>query len=180
MKVKPPAPEDIAPEIGVTAAFRQAMRGIASTVSVITTRHGDVPCGVTVTSVTSVAMSPPTLLVCLHRQGSLRDRLATTKTFCVNVLRENHQHVSQAFAGGLPQHERFSVANGGWGEEHGVPYLTDAHCAIFCSVEGTLDWGTHTIFLGGVRRVRLSERGAPLLYFDGQFARLDPPAERPR
>ena len=53
-----------------TRAFKNAMRHLAAAVSVVTTGRGDQRTGFTATSVTSLSMEPPALLVCLNRQSS--------------------------------------------------------------------------------------------------------------
>lgn len=175
-----PSVQAAPPEDGdVGDRFRHAMRRIASTVTLVTTCNGTVPYGATATSVTSVAMTPPSLLVCLHQQGAVRNRLAGSRSFCVNILKEGQEDLSRAFAGGLTQEQRFQAFGDQWGEEDGIPFLLNAQCAIFCSTEQALDWGTHTIFLGGVRKVRLGSKTGPLLYCDGGFARLERSSAQP-
>ena len=46
---------------------------LTSAVSVISTRHNTIRHGITVTSVTSVSMNPPSLLFCINRAASLHD-----------------------------------------------------------------------------------------------------------
>ncbi len=53
--------------------FRKAMRRLTSAVSVISAMHDGVRHGITVTSVTSVSMAPPSLLFCVNRAASLHD-----------------------------------------------------------------------------------------------------------
>jgi flavin reductase (DIM6/NTAB) family NADH-FMN oxidoreductase RutF len=160
----------------VADAFRHAMRRMAATVTIVTTSSAGLRCGVTATSVASVSMSPASLLVCLHRQGFVHARLAGASAFCVNVLRAGQEDLSRAFAGGLTQQERFSAFADRWNEEDGIPFLQDAQCALFCSAEHAVDWGTHTVFFGSVRKVRLAGSVSPLLYCNGGFARLEPAA----
>lgn len=167
------------PSGDVAEAFRHAMRRMAATVTIITTSNGGLRCGVTATSVASVSLSPPALLVCLHRQGFVHARLAGASAFCVNVLKAGQEDLSRAFAGGLTQQERFSAFADRWNEEDGIPFLQDAQCAILCSSERAVDWGTHTIFLGSVRKVRLAESISPLLYCNGDFGRLEQGVEQP-
>jgi flavin reductase (DIM6/NTAB) family NADH-FMN oxidoreductase RutF len=48
-------------------AFKGAMRHLAAAVSVVTTGRGEQRTGFTASSVTSLSMDPPALLVCLNR-----------------------------------------------------------------------------------------------------------------
>ena len=57
----------------LTTAFRDAMRRMASTVTIITATDFGRHHGMTVTAVTSVSMDPPSLLVCLNNRTRLHD-----------------------------------------------------------------------------------------------------------
>ena len=57
----------------LTMGFRDSMRRIASTVTIITATDHDRHHGMTVTAVTSVSMEPPSLLVCLNNRTRLHD-----------------------------------------------------------------------------------------------------------
>ena len=152
----------------VVAAFKQAMRGIASTVTVITAGDGSRHHGMTATAVTSLSMEPPALVICLNRATLLHDIMRTSRRFCVNVLTEEQADISAAFSGALPPAERF--AQGTWAySEQGLGYLIDAQASIFCEKAAALPYGTHTIFIGEVREVVLGDRQAPLIYKNAAY-----------
>ena len=48
--------------------------------------------------------------------------------------------------------------------------LSDAQSSISCRIEGSLDIGTHSLFIGVVERVTNDERIDPLVWVDGCFA----------
>ena len=48
----------------------------------------------------------------------------------------------------------------------------DALVSFDCRVVKTLTHGTHTIFLGQVEQILVGQKGKPLLYSDGQYAKL--------
>ena len=50
--------------------------------------------------------------------------------------------------------------------------LIDALVSFDCRVVKSLVHGTHTIFLGQVEQVLLGKKGKPLLYSEGQYAKL--------
>lgn len=165
---KPAFGEPLTP---VALEFRQAMRRLASTVCIATTHTLDGPIGMTMTSVTSVSMDPPTLLICVHRSSRLADILRVGSTFCVNLLQSSQHMIASAFGGSLSVAERFSV--GMWNvEEPLAPCLEDAQANIFCKVEGCAGAGTHIVVVGHVEEVRLFGDPAPLIYSDGRYAAL--------
>jgi len=153
----------------LTEGFRSAMRRLAATVSIVTAPPR---VGMAATSVTSLTLEPPALLVCVNRGTTLHPHLDRIGAhFCVNVLAGSHGDLSMAFGGKLPQEERFRKGEWEEGENH-VPYLIDAQANLFCVVDGLMDYGTHTIVVGRVAAVRLHGAVDPLIYGDGRYARL--------
>src|ERR1700689_4892587 len=117
-------------------SFRQAMRQLASGVSVITHGDGEYRTGLTATSVSSLSAEPPALIVCVNRSASLYARLGAGDLIGVNVLAADHAEIADRFAGrgGLKGAERF--AEGHWvTTPDGVWLLADAIAAFECEVE---------------------------------------------
>jgi flavin reductase (DIM6/NTAB) family NADH-FMN oxidoreductase RutF len=145
--------------------FRLAMRRLAATVSVVTTLEDGIRYGMTATSVVSVSMEPPSLLVSINRGASIHDPLLRRGRFCVNLLLNKHQLCSDAFAGKLTVSERFDV--GTWHHDHELPFLADALANVFCMVDRTLEYGSHTIVIGRVLDARVAHPIEPLIHLDG-------------
>lgn len=152
----------------LTMGFRDSMRRIASTVTIITSSDHDRHHGMTVTAVTSVSMDPPSLLVCLNNRTRLHDIMGQARRFCVNVLHNEQAELSAAFSGALPPEERFE--KGAWRKaEDGLGFLEDAQANIFCRKVAAIPYGTHTIFIGDVVEVRLGEAVEPLIYQNATY-----------
>jgi flavin reductase (DIM6/NTAB) family NADH-FMN oxidoreductase RutF len=158
-------------------AFRDAMRRMASTVTIITATDRERHHGMTVTAVTSVSMEPPSLLVCLNSRTRLHDILVQARGFCVNVLHHEQAELSIAFSGALPAEERFD--KGVWRKTgDGLGYLIDAQACLFCRKVAAMPFGTHTIFIGEVTEVRLGEVVEPLIYQNASYRVSSPPPTR--
>ena len=150
------------------AAFRDAMRRFATTVSIISCSSGGCRYGMSATAVASLSVDPPSLLVCVNKSTATHRVLSRGGRFCVNVLRSFHSQLSQAFSGKLKGEDRFSV--GAWRDtEEGLPYLTDAQANLFCEMDRITDYGTHTIFIGRVSSAIVHADVDPLLYQDGKY-----------
>ena len=148
--------------------FRQAMRRLTSAVSVISTAHGGTRHGITVTSVTSVSMAPPSLLFCVNRRSSLHDPLIRAGQFCVNILQAHQIEIADAFSGRIAGEDRFLC--GEWAsDDEDLPYLIPAQANVFCETDAISSYGTHSIVIGKVRQVAVRGQVAPLLYQDGQY-----------
>lgn len=154
----------------VTAEFKRAMRRLAATVTIITTSdvNGN-RYGMTATAVNSLAMDPPSLLICVNHSASIHAPLLGRGRFCVNVLTTEHEELVAAFSGKLKGDARFQV--GAWRSEEGggMPYLDDAQCNLFCDIENVIPYATHSIVVGRVAAVRVEEGIRPLIFADGKL-----------
>lgn len=148
-------------------AFREAMSRIAASVHVVTSDGAFGRGGATMTAVTSVTDSPPTLLVCLNRTGRLAGILRGNGVFCVNTLVAGDEDLAAVFAGrgGLDHAARF--AHGAWTVgETGAPLLVGARASLDCRVSDVAEIGSHLVVFGRVAAVRLGAVRAPLIYVD--------------
>jgi flavin reductase (DIM6/NTAB) family NADH-FMN oxidoreductase RutF len=154
--------------------FRSAMRHLAGGVSVITAGRGKDISGMTVTSVSSLSVDPPTLIVSVNRESSSWPLLRRYGFFGVNILTADQVDIAERFAGkdGLKGVVRFDGAQ--WfTRASGVPLLTGALAAIDCEVEDVVERHSHVIVIGRVLDVQLSSRTAALAYWQGQYVAID-------
>jgi flavin reductase (DIM6/NTAB) family NADH-FMN oxidoreductase RutF len=154
--------------------FRSAMRHLAGGVSVITAGRGSDISGMTVTSVSSLSVDPPTLIVSINRESSSWPLLRRYGFFGVNILTADQVDVAERFAGkdGLKGAARFAGAH--WvSRVSGVPLLTGALAAIDCEVEDVVERHSHAIVIGRVLEMQLSSRTAALAYWQGQYVAID-------
>lgn len=161
-------PELDGTDADVGREFRQAMRRLAATVTVLTTTVDGQRHAMTATAVTSVSMTPPALLACVNRSTAMHDHLRKAETFCVNLLYADHRPVAAACSGGASGEERFNGAS--WDDRHGLPALRGAQANIFCRRTESFVYGSHVVFFGEVFAVATRLDVAPLLYQDGGYA----------
>jgi flavin reductase len=152
---------------GLPMTFRRAMRTLTSAVSVVSTAHEGARFGMTATAVTSLSMDPPSLLVCINRAAGLHGPLLAARRFCLNILRADQAELAQAFGGGRAGEERFGL--GDWRDTDGLPALDGAQANVFCEVDAVFRYATHSIVVGLVTAVRVSDVVTPLIYQDGRY-----------
>src|SRR3954452_3305130 len=154
--------------------FRGAMRQLTGGVSVITAgRAGDIS-GMTVTSVASLSVDPPAMIVSINRSASSWPLLKRYGFFGVNILTSDQIDIAERFAGkdGFKGAERFAGAE--WTTRaSGVPLLAGALAAIDCEVEEIVERHSHAIVIGRVLDVAVSERTAALAYWQGEYVAID-------
>jgi flavin reductase (DIM6/NTAB) family NADH-FMN oxidoreductase RutF len=169
-----PAGELCLPATSERDAFRFAMRNLASGVAVITTGSGVARTGFTAISAASLAVDPPSLIVCIDRRSSTWPVLLAARRFCVNVLAEDQAAVADSFAGrgGLMGTARYhgaswqQTASGAWA-------LMGALVSFDCLLEEAIERHTHAILIGAVRAI-VPGSGAlrPLVHWQSAYRRL--------
>ena len=149
--------------------FKQVMRRWASTVNVITTRTDEMIYGLTATAFSSLAADPPTVFVCVNRKTRTHPLIEQSGIFCVNFLAEDMKHISDRFAGRVPDEERFKDLPHRTAAT-GAPVLEQAIAYLDCEVHEMHVGGDHTIFIGIVKAAGVNRPDeAPLLYYSGKY-----------
>ncbi len=120
----------------------------------------------TVTSVSSLSVDPPALIVSINRDASSWPLVKRYGFFGVNILTSDQLDIAERFTGkgGLKGADRFAGAD--WTTRaSGVPLLVGALAAIDCEVEEVVERHSHAIVIGRVLDVAASRahRGAGLL-----------------
>jgi flavin reductase len=152
--------------------FLDGMRLAATGVSIVTTKAMDGWAGVTVSAVCSVSADPPSLLVCVHHRSRVAQAVVASGVFCVNLLSEAQQALSELFAGraAAPSGDRFAAA--AWRPRRsGAPALVGALVAFDCALARELRLGSHHVLIGDVLEVVRGD-GRPLVYCDRSYGRV--------
>jgi flavin reductase (DIM6/NTAB) family NADH-FMN oxidoreductase RutF len=151
--------------------FKKAMQLWASGVTVVTTHSEKFGLqGMTVTAFSSVSINPPQILVCINESADTGMGIQESQRFAVNVLSSTQQEVSNQFAGGSSQQQRFE--NTPWTEgTTGTPILDNSIMSLECKVINKIYAGTHWILIGEVED-SVCRTGEPLLYFQSAYQQL--------
>src|SRR4051812_18986411 len=133
------------------ADFRGAMRHLAGGVSVITAGRGADISGMTVTSVSSLSVEPPTLIVSINRAASSWPLIQRYRSFGVNMLAADQVDIAERFTGkdGLKGAGRFAGLKSTT-LVSGVPLLGGVLAAIDCELEHVVERHSHAIAIGRV------------------------------
>jgi flavin reductase (DIM6/NTAB) family NADH-FMN oxidoreductase RutF len=160
----------------LAAQTRAALRRLASAVAVVTCRDGCGRHAMTATAVNAMSMQPPSMIVCVNRAAGFHAAISRADSFAINILHRSHERISTQCGGKARGEERFE--SGDWGEEDGVPVLTDAQARVVCAKEARFEYGSHTIFVGRVISIGIHGGVDPLIYVDGRYTGL-PAGEAP-
>ncbi len=120
----------------------------ATGVAVVTMCNAPEERGTTVNSFTSVSLDPPLIRICLDQRSRTRQLILEARRFCVNVLDDRQQVLSQRFAG----------------------HQSDSHAYLGDCSHNTTTSGVP--ILGLVEEVRITSEGKPVIFFQGRYASL--------
>jgi flavin reductase len=149
--------------------FREAMRLMATGVSVVTTDGPAGRFGVTVSSMCSLSLDPPSVLACVHHLSPAFKAIVANGVFCANVLAAEQARVSDSFAGRLQELKDDKFACAQWGVlQTGSPVLAGALIAFDCRLSRDVEFGSHRILMGTVIELQAQD-GRPLIYSDRAY-----------
>jgi flavin reductase (NADH) len=130
---------------------------------------GGRPWGMTCTSLCSVALRPPTLLVCLRAGSPTLRAVVGSGGFSVNLLAHHARAAAALFASGAP--DRFDRVHWRCPRPGASPHLDhDAHAIAECQVSRHHEVGDHVVVFGEVTTTTVRPAFAPLLYGQRQYA----------
>lgn len=152
--------------------FRAALGQWPSGVSIVTSRSGSTPAGMTVSAFFSVSLTPPLVAVCLDRMSATLEAISRGRRFAVNVLSAEQSALSDRFAlaheltrfDGVPLLDVAGAQS---------PLLAGAIVHLDCEVDAAHDAGDHVLCVGRVQ-LALAHAGEPLLYHASRYHRLTP------
>jgi flavin reductase (DIM6/NTAB) family NADH-FMN oxidoreductase RutF len=151
--------------------FKKALQQWASGVTVVTTSSEKFGVqGMTVTAFSSVSVNPPQILVCINNAADTGAGIQESQSFAVNVLTSDQQDLSNQFAGGSSQQQRFENTDWQAGIT-GAPILNNSLMSLDCKVVDKVLAGTHWIIIGEVQEC-VCRSGEPLLYYSGAYRQL--------
>lgn len=153
----------------VIKAFREAMRGMANSVVMVTTWIDGRPWGLTVSACCSVSATPPMLLVSIGAHTVTAKTIRDSRCFGVNILSESQIELAQF--GARPQtpkfcHDHCEDLTASPGRS---PVIRSAVAHFSCRLEQEVIAADHVICIGVVESVTRSMGDRPLLHYEREF-----------
>lgn len=172
-------------QAAMPAGFCDAMRRLASSVMIVTTRNlQGQPHGMVASSVIPVSMDPPSMLVAVDRDAGVHPVLLQSRR-CVNLLADHQHPLLAPFSQSALRALRLRSDDwcSAWSHDPELlPWLPCAATVIDSAVDLAASYGTHTLFVGRVPGVHcaasMAGAAAPLLWLAGQRASLATAPER--
>ncbi len=163
-----------------SATFREAMSRIPHSVYIVTTDGPAGRAGLTATAVTSVAASPPTLLICLNALNTSTQAFRTNSVIAVNCLTGDQVALANIFGTPIvapceePTPEQLrELAEQRFDHGHWLPAASPVLRGANVVFEGRIiemkPVETHLVLFVRVTNVRIGERGSSLVYHERNY-----------
>jgi len=139
-------------------------------VTVVTGITDGAPVGLAVNSFTSVSLDPALVAVSVNVRSTSWPKLRAAGAFCINILAEDQEALSRAFAG----HGADRFTGVGWRPApSGAPVLSGALAWIDCTLEAEHPAGDHVIVVARVAELDIGQEGRPLVFYRGGYGRFE-------
>ena len=144
------------------------MARLPAGVVVITTRVGDEFRGLTASSLVSISLDPPLVLVGLERESATRAAVLETKAFNASLLTRSQEFLADRFAGRAPALDlEWRTLPHRLGT-NGIPLLDGCAAWLECRLVQVHQAGDHDICVGEVLAAGIGS-GDPLVLWDRTF-----------
>ena len=158
----------------VSDQLRDRLALLAASVSIVSAHGTEGPAAITITSVTSVSLEPPALLVCVNKQSKLLAAIEDSGAFRVTYLASDQADLARAF--GRPKDGNI-FSDPVWNlKAQSGPGVTGAVAQVACRRVSRSDYGSHAVLIGTVDAIS-GEAGEPLVYVRRQYGRAVPASE---
>jgi len=144
------------------------MARLPAGVVVITARVGDEFRGLTASSLVSISLDPPLVLVGLERESATRAAVLETKAFNASLLTRSQEFLADRFAGRAPALDlEWRTLPHRLGT-NGIPLLDGCAAWLECRLVQVHEAGDHDICVGEVQAAAIGS-GDPLILWDRAF-----------
>ncbi|WP_254261070.1 flavin reductase [Komagataeibacter oboediens] len=153
-----------------TTLFRDAMSRLGAPVTIVTTSGPAGRQGLTVSAMTSVSDTPPTVLVCLNRANRSHEAFVRNGVIGISLLSQGHEDIAGTFASSTRSaDEKFAM--GAWhADVTGAPLLVDALATFDCTISTVHLSGSHDVMFCAVKAIRIHPAASMgLAWFGRQF-----------
>ena len=151
-------------------SFIKTMRNLAYPVCIASTKYNKNQYAITVSSVTSVSLDPPSLLVCISKKSPMIESIQTGSHLNINFLGSTQKEIASICSSKERVNERYD--NDLWADDdHNIPYLKKSEAIALSKVANVVDHATHIIAILYVHKVILNNKGQPdpMLYCNGAY-----------
>ena len=151
--------------------FRQAWGNFATGVCLVNTleENGEIH-GMTANGVASISLDPMLVMVSVAHKTNTYPIMKKTQRYVINILSESQKEIAMEYAKKVKSDE-INLNDQYIFTDSGMPFLKNSLASMECNVVNMHEEGDHTIFIGEVNDIVVSD-GPPLLFFKGDWAQF--------
>ncbi|MCX8166140.1 MAG: flavin reductase family protein [Acidilobaceae archaeon] len=138
------------------------MRQAAQQVYAVTAEHEGEFAAFTASSVTSLSLNPPLMMVSVDKGSRSHGPLVRAKGFVVHLLSEEEQKIAEVMASRLPPKEKLEAV--GYEQSPYGPVIRGAKSYLLLEKYAVYEAGDHDIVIGKIVGGKIGEVTRPLLY----------------
>lgn len=157
------------------ADVNKALRAISYGLYIVSSRKGDKLNGQCANTVFQITSDPVQIAVGINKNNLTHEYISDSGAFSVNILNQD----------GMPLVKNFGFRSGREADKfaevvyelgsEGLPIIKDCLASLECKVVGSIDLGTHTLFVGEVLCGRAGNNGEPMTYAQYHQFKNQPP-----
>lgn len=151
----------------LTDKFRRAFRGYPAGVSIVTATVDGQPVGMTMSSLSSLAIDPLSVAFSISQPGGAGSAMLRASSFLIHLLGAEHAGLAAVFA--QKGSERFTEEQGWQYLDTGEPWLPTVPAAIRTRPLSMLKVGTAHLVVAEVLSIHEGPAAVPLVYHDRTF-----------
>jgi 3-hydroxy-9,10-secoandrosta-1,3,5(10)-triene-9,17-dione monooxygenase reductase component len=149
--------------------FRDVLGHFCTGVTVITSVDDSGPIGFAAQSFHALSLDPPLVSLSPAKTSTTWPKIRATGSFCVNILSDVQQDVSQRFA--VSGGDKFDGLD--WTlSDRQLPLIDGSVAHVECEIESEYDGGDHVIVIGRVLSLSFADDASPLVFYRGVYHNL--------
>ena len=146
------------------------MRQSAQQVYVVTSKSKNGYSAITVSSLTSISMDPPLMMISIDKKSHNHEILVNSEHFIITLLYYGDEEISKIMADRIDAKEKLEKV--GYRESGYGPILNIERPYLILSNYKVYDAGDHSIILGKIIDGKISDIKCPLVYYNRNYTTL--------
>ena len=145
--------------------FKKAMAKFATGITVITINDEDNFIGKTVSSFSSLSLTPPLILFSLDKKSSSLSKFIKNKSIGINILSNKQKNISIHFSKKDNKWDsiKYYLSN------RNIPMIKNSLVNLSCKNTRTISAGDHIIFVCEIIEIDINIEDQPLIYLESNY-----------
>ena len=156
--------------------FRDVMKEIPTSVSILLVRDREEIKGCTISSLVSVDISSenPHVMFVLRKDSGTGESIQSGRDFSINLLNQNQIHIANLFANKFSSIKIDTTVLDLEGSKE-LPQITDCNIRLICNLVEVNNKYVSVIYICRVKEIFINKTTKPLIYWNRNFCEISNP-----